>query len=403
MRHKSNASTPNRETQRASLLTRCAEGQKGKAELGMGVCVFVKESIVFHPKWDELVAGTLREAIKNEGYWRWVELDSNSQRQSESSGVGPRSEMGQTALNLRNFCLYIRMKIGIFPFFLCPRWWECHSGDCPELLPAMLLHHHPCSPTPAASILGQKRMEKGLLSAPMLGSGDTSRVWGCCSQFYVGELPWLQTILTFFQGWNPESADTVLATAGSPCPRGGWSCWDLQTEAFGGLQWNRQLKTFSYVVRGERDCWGIGEGRVLSVSQDRLHNLSCSCEPLGAELCRGKGSAFGAEFHTNGKGSCLVVPCYLWFPQKQSKSHRLFFLVFLLKLIIWRDSGIASLRRREGSLQCWARQLLLPGAASWDWVGSTLGKTDLMLSACNSMEAHRSLNHRRAWRNFKTG
>lgn len=58
------------------------------------VCV-----IAFYPMQDELVAGTSLEAIKHEEYWRQIELDSSSQRQAESSGVGPRSEMGQEALN----------------------------------------------------------------------------------------------------------------------------------------------------------------------------------------------------------------------------------------------------------------------------------------------------------------
>lgn len=43
--------------------------------------------------------------------------------------------MGQEALSLGRLCFCIRMKMGTFPFFLCPHWWESHSGDCPENLP----------------------------------------------------------------------------------------------------------------------------------------------------------------------------------------------------------------------------------------------------------------------------
>lgn len=95
--------------------------------------------------------------------------------------------------------------------------------------PAMLLHHHPCSPSSATSIPGQKRMKKGLLSAPALGTGDQTESEAVAPSFW-----WVQTVLCFFEGQNPESADTVLATAGSPYSRGGWSCRDLQTEDFGG-------------------------------------------------------------------------------------------------------------------------------------------------------------------------
>lgn len=76
---------------------------------------------------DELVAGTSLEAIKHEEYWRQVELDSSSQRQAESSGVGPRSEMGQEALNSNSNFTTILAALLLQPAFQGKRGWR---RDC---------------------------------------------------------------------------------------------------------------------------------------------------------------------------------------------------------------------------------------------------------------------------------
>lgn len=70
--------------------------------------------------------------------------------------------------------------------------------------------------------------------------------------------------------------------------------------------------------------------RELSVSQDRLHNLSCS-RVTGDELSCGKGSACGADFRANTKGmSCWCLTAFD-FPRNKMNPTRHFFLAFLLK------------------------------------------------------------------------
>lgn len=57
---------------------------------------------------------------------------THPQRCTESTEVGPRTKMSEGTLNLVRFCLYIKMKIDMFPSFLCLCCSEYRSGDCPR-------------------------------------------------------------------------------------------------------------------------------------------------------------------------------------------------------------------------------------------------------------------------------
>lgn len=261
--------------------------------------------------------GTWLEVIKNEGYRRWVELDSSSQRQAESSGVGPRSEMGQEALNLGRLCLYIRMKIGIFPFFFCPHWWECHSGDCSEDLPL------PCYFTTTLVAL--------VLQPAFQGKRGWRRDCSLLQHWELGIKQNLRLLLPVFGGFRLSCASLKAKIQKVQI-----QCWQQQAvptlEEDGAveicrqrileerLQWNRQLQTFSYIVRGETDCWGTGESRMLSLSQDRLHNISCSHESPGMSCAARRALRAGQNSVLTWKGFVLLV---------NPKRH--FFLAFLLK------------------------------------------------------------------------